>query len=71
MAKARTADPLTLSPRRNVLLGSLPDEGHDSDRQRALSEGFALYIPKPVGGRELANAVAGLVSPMVAAPLPH
>ncbi|MCA1561191.1 MAG: hybrid sensor histidine kinase/response regulator [Acidobacteria bacterium] len=36
--------------------------GREADRRRALSEGFQLYMAKPVDGSALANAVAGLVA---------
>ena len=36
--------------------------GRDADRRRALSEGFQLYMAKPVDGTDLANAVARLVA---------
>jgi len=39
---------------------ALTAQAHDADRVRALNAGFTVHISKPIGARDLADAVAGL-----------
>ena len=40
---------------------ALTAQAHDADRVRALDAGFTVHISKPIGARDLADAVASLV----------